>query len=275
MNTAPSAKIGGNPVPAVNRLTEGYDTNSFASASYEVEVQRMTHTAKKVWDGAKIAIALGTLVVAIVALAQSCAASKESGQTAKRQNELADEQNKLAEQALVVQQKSFDRQGPNLAINDIQISLGPTPTEDSVVYPAVIPAQEFKPVPIEVWQSHPDRYALFTLANPGDSSVVVKSVGLGVSAGNLSWAPSYYWFCMDKATSEYSSSCPRELPPRTETHYSFALDDSMLAWLDENWVSKGLEICARLEAVNASYCARSTETTLPPGVAQSRMPPPK
>jgi hypothetical protein len=225
----------------------------------------MTDTAANGWDRAKTLFALGSLVVAIWALQQSCAASKESRETAKKQNE-------LSAQSLQVQQKSFDRGGPNLAINDIQISLYSPSTQDVVVYPPNFPAQNFESVPTEVWYSHPNRFAVFTLANPGDSTERVKSIGLGVNKDSISWAPSSYWGCKDKTTDGYSYSCPTELPPRTETYYSFPLNDWMLTWADEDWESKGLEICAQLEAVNGDYCARSTGTTLPPGAVQN-MPP--
>jgi len=187
-----------------------------------------------------------------------------SGLALWQSHKISDKQTELQRESLQLQQKTYDRGGPEVNITDISLELDKQETNDQMVTYPQSDAPGITRVPIEIWRSYPVRYVYFTVGNPGTSSIYIASVGIG--GDEKTWRPidnTSEW-CSDKKSNQWIS-CAENVSPGTEVRYAIGLSDDTVSHLDDRWQSQGLEVCVRLEAFGLA-CNRSTSIALPSGV---------
>lgn len=203
-------------------------------------------------------IALISLGVAILALVQSHNASRKANET--------------SEASLSIQQRKFDREESPLNVTDIQVQLSLDDDTNTIYYPPRLPASELDPIPIDVWRSHVNRYAIFGVQNRGNDPFFINYAGISISNDKFQPAQSFLAWCADDNNAPaWSASCTNEVPPKQERLFSFALRNDLINLIvDRDLNAHGISICAE-DQINRVSCVQG-ETALPQGAFEGPAP---
>ena len=210
----------------------------------------MSETSSNRWEGTKTLLTFLSLVVSGVALWQSHLTSNK--------------QTELAEQSMAIQNNTYQRQKAMVDIANIRVWLQHGEGVEDLVYPRE-EADEFERIPRKAWDARMDHYAVFNIDNPGNQTIYIESVGLGATEDGWRTQDFDSTWCQNKDDPALWEGCPREIAPARSVRYNLYLNDTVLRDLSDDWQSKGLEICVKIEAYNL-YCERSNAVALPEGM---------
>ncbi|MDI9980066.1 hypothetical protein [Rhodococcus sp. IEGM 1307] len=227
------------------------------------------------WEAVKTLLTVAGLVVSGLAL-------WISNSTANKSRELQEQAQELQEQSVEIQKTSLANEQGVMSVSRVWVGLSKG-GGDEIIYPQQ--NSRLESIPLEVWSDNPVRYGYFTVANTGTTSIFLIHGGFGTTEKGFQLFDLSTLWCQKRNEPKYVHGCPTsEVLPQSELSFAAELTPELISVMDEDWQSKGLEVCVRREADSDGFldCTTSRLVALPRGVqgavtapAPTPLPPPR